>query len=172
MSSVFTKAGILPFLPAPSTENWRFLFMKPVAARPGKGEPLFQLAKGTRMHLLNGKWQDIRDPAFVGAKLEPLQETALREGVEELGLDRAAVITCIELGEVGFTSVRTGEKKAMWLFAAELDNENALLPESSIAPTTAARAWMTLSEFTSKGREDHVAILRQAVSALEPRYGK
>ncbi len=168
--NVFTKAGILPFLPAPTTENWRFLLMKPVGLRPEKGEPPFQLAKGTRMHLLNGRWQDIRDPAFVGAKLETLEETALREGVEELGLDRDKVKRIVDIGEVTFTSVKTGEKKSMWMFAAELENDAALLPESAVAPTTAARAWMTMAEYKAVGRLDHLPIIEHAVAVLERHY--
>ncbi len=76
-----TKAGVVPFLRDP----YRYYLMKPVAKNPAPAAPKFQLCKGTRMMKVDGKWQDIREGEEAGEK-ETLAATALREGIEELGL--------------------------------------------------------------------------------------
>ncbi|MEI6730930.1 MAG: hypothetical protein WCL30_06685, partial [Pseudomonadota bacterium] len=81
------KVGILPFF----IENGvtKFKLMKPVSEDKRLGEPRFQIAKGTRRINVSGKWCDMRDDDLVYADEsfhEPLIDTALREGMEEIGL--------------------------------------------------------------------------------------
>lgn len=158
----FNKAGILPFLPAAAMENWRFLLMQPVAQHPHLGPPKFQLAKGTRMERIAGVWQDIRGP--VTGEPEPLIETALREGIEELGLDVTRTAKLFDCGEAKFTSVKTKEKKSMRLFAAQMQGADCLLAESEVAATTGARLWLDWASIRTHARPDHVA----AMEALLP----
>jgi hypothetical protein len=169
-TAVCNKAGILPFLPDASIENWRILVMKPVSTHPERGPPQFQLCKGTRMGMTRFGWRDIQTGPQGGAETESLAETALREGVEELGLSLQGICALYDAGPFGFTSVSTGKKKEMWMFAAEIEDENMLLPVREVAATTAVRKWMTVSDFHHMGREDHCAILRQLTRALAPLY--
>ncbi|MDE3061179.1 MAG: hypothetical protein KGJ06_09220, partial [Pseudomonadota bacterium] len=78
---LITKAGVVPFLRDPL----RFYLMKPVARHKDLPPPKFQIGKGTRMMRVGGEWQDIDVSVPAGAETEHLAETALREGIEELG---------------------------------------------------------------------------------------
>lgn len=166
----FSKAGILPFLPAPAMENWRVLAMRPVARRPELGAPPFQLCKGTRMFHDGHVWKDAGPEMPGGAVWETLPETALREGIEELGLELSAIAGLYDAGPVRFISAKTDVEKWMWLFAAEMASEDCLLPESAVAATTAERRWMNLHAFNEQGRADHVAIVRSVTFALSGLY--
>lgn len=154
------KAGILPFVRA----EGRFAVMKPVAKRPELGLPPFQIAKGTRMRREAGGWVDMREGEQADALSEPLAATALREGIEELGLVLPAITALTDLGTVGFASASTGKSKLMRLFAAEAAGREAIAGEA--APTTAERAWLTAEEFRAQGRADHRAALERARDAL------
>lgn len=160
------KAAILPFLRAATTENWRFLVMKPQARHPQLGPPPFQLCKGTRM---GGEtedereWRDIRPEALLPIHVEPLALTALREGWEELGLPIAGEMRLYDLGRHGFSSASTKNSVFLWLFAAEMPGSPVL---HKAAETTADRAWLRADEFTQAGRADHAPILNRAAESL------
>src|SRR4051812_27817889 len=154
----FNKAGLVPFLRG---EPYRFYVMKPVAAQAALGPPPFQLCKGTRMyrHVEKG-WQDMRDGVIAGQEMEALSVTALREGIEELGVRLEALGGMLDLGPYTFASATSGKPRRMWLFAVEMQAENDVLPPDAVAQTTAERAWLSLAEFAAQGRNDHVSILR------------
>jgi len=159
------KAGILPFLPAPAMENWRFLLMQPVAGHSHLGPPKLQLAKGTRMQHTGGAWQDIR--GRTSGEAEALSVTALREGIEELGLDISGITRLFDAGPVGFISANTGAEKRMWLFGAQMQSEDCLLPaDYELARTTARRAWVSTPEFALQVRADHANIILEAARRL------
>ena len=160
----YIKAGVIPFL----RENpSRYYVMKPRAKLPELGAPPFQICKGTRMQLVpNIGWRDIKEEGMRAPIMESLAETALREGIEELGVRLDNIKALIDIGPFGFSSATTGRSKSMWLFAAEMKNEKDFLPDNSIAETTAERQWMPLSEFTVVGREDHRYILETIQSKL------
>lgn len=146
------KAGIVPFLRDPL----RYYVMTPVAAKPDLGLPEFQLCKGTRMYYADGVWRDMKGEVPKGVLLEDLAATALREGIEELGVKLSNIIQLLPLGEYHFTSATSRIDVTLWMLAAEVKNANDFsLPH----PSTAACAWMTLSEFQKQGRPDHAHIL-------------
>jgi hypothetical protein len=155
---VYTKAGVIPFLR--QDDGFSYYVMRPQTKMPELGEPPFQLCKGTRMHHVETLgWRDVKEPIAPDAKLETLVATALREGVEELGLKLDNILQLFDVGPYGFSSATTGKSKTMWLFAAEVGNSANFLSASEIASSTADRSWMRVSEFDVVGREDHRYIL-------------
>jgi hypothetical protein len=155
----YTKAGVVPFLRNP----YRYYLMKPVAKNPELGLPKFQLCKGTRMVKSGNTWKDMRDGREAGVK-ETLAQTALREGIEELGINILNINELYDVGPYGFSSATTGKSKAMWLFAAEMASED--MP-GEVALTTAECAWLTAAEFEVAGREDHRYILSDIEKKLK-----
>ena len=95
--------------------------------------------------------------------LESLAATALREGIEELGLKLKNIKELFDLGPYGFSSATTGKSKEMWLFAAEMAQDDF---SDEVAETTADRTWLTMPEFNVAGREDHRYILRDIEKKL------
>lgn len=160
------KAGIVPFTRGC---DYRYFLMKPVAKRPGLGAPAFQLCKGTRMYKAASGWQDMQADEKAAGEMETLATTAIREGIEELGLIVANIAQLLDVGPYDFSSTATGKGKKMWLFAAEMAKEEFLLREE-VAPTTADRGWLTLAEFEKAGREDHRSILRDIEKKLYAHY--
>lgn len=159
------KAGILLFLPAQTTENWRFCVIRPLGKAPQLGPPPFQLPKGTRMQRKDGKWTDIGRNDEITDTAEPLAATALREAVEEAGLSLPNLSELWDTGPVSFASASTGKPKWMWLFAGELKKEDDFLPISALSDTTAAREFLTLWELPLV-REDHGAIIKNVMARL------
>jgi len=150
------KAGIIPFMPGKPP---RYYVMTPVAAKPDLGLPDFQICKGTRMWKTESTWQDMRGVVPEDAELESLAATALREGIEEVGLKLENIARMAPLGEYHFTSATNRKEVNLWLFAAEMKYEDNFLPQSAIAATTESCAWLTLEEFKKQGRPDHAHIL-------------
>lgn len=141
--------------------------MKPVAKHTHLAPPALQLCKGTRMQHWPGKgWRDVRDGMKPQHPLEPLVVTALREGIEELGVELSGIRALQDLGPYAFSSSVSSDAKFMWLYAAEMHSESALLPDTHVAATTAQRAWLDLKSFEAQGRADHVPILRDIASRL------
>lgn len=163
---LFTKAGLVPFVGVGAAR--RFLVMKPVPRHAHLAPPAFQLCKGTRMQLLPGGWQDLRDGGEAPEASEALEVTALREGMEELGVTPDGIEALYDGGPCAFASSRGGGMRSMWLFAARLRTEEALLPMSAVAASTHARRWMTLAEFSAEGRADHRPILAALAALLAP----
>jgi len=159
----YTKAGVIPFIRADPT---LYYMMKPVAKRPGLGAPDFQIGKGTRMEFVGGEWVDMREAGVIGDERETLVMSALREGIEELGLKLDTIKTLYDAGPYQFASSNTGAPKYMWLFAAEMTSRD-MLADAEIEPSTAERGWLTLADFMIAGREDHRYILTDIASKLE-----
>lgn len=151
----YNKAGVIPYTGSPR----RFLLMKPKPKHAHLPPPDFQLCKGTRMQNLSGTWKDLGDNEPHRGIPETLAATALREGIEELGLSLHGISALYNIGPYAFASSKSTQPRHMWLFAAHLTDESALLPEAEIADTTDIRQWLTLAEFQQCGRDDHRAIL-------------
>lgn len=162
-----TKAGVVPFLRG---ADYRYYLMKPIARHHDLGAPRFQLCKGTRMQQTPSGWQDMRDGQDIIGPMEPLAVTALRESIEELGMKLENIVRLHELGSYAFASAKTGKKKDMWLFAAEMASPEGFLPDADVATTTEARGWMNLAEFKVAGREDHLYILQDIAARLREYY--
>lgn len=162
------KAGVVPFL---AEMPRRYCVMMPKASRPELGLPDYQLCKGTRMYKgAHGHWHDMRGSIPEGAEMEPLAVTALREGIEELGLELSAISRLLVLGEYHFTSATNRQDVAMWMLAAEMKNDTDFLPLEAIAKTTSAREWLTLAEFQKQGRPDHAHILQMIEQRINHAY--
>lgn len=188
----FIKAGVVPFLrirggqqtdpalsashgagqkAAPETYHYSYYVMKPVARHRGLAKPQFQLCKGTRMHYEpQSGWVDMRDGQTPNAKHESLAATALREGMEEVGLALENVAKLYDVGPYRFSSAKTGVERHMWLFAAEVKEGQRFAPTAALAATTDACNWLSLAEFTVVGRDDHLYILRDIEAKLKAHY--
>jgi len=161
----YMKAGIIPFVR--EAGEIRYLMMKPVAKKGALTPPSFQICKGTRMYLHRGSgWRDMKAGDEPVEGKEPLVVTALREGIEEVGLKLEAIASLQDVGPHKFSSETTGKNKYMWLFTAELGSAEALLPVAEVAHTTAERGWLTLAEFSQTGRIDHRAIISDIENRL------
>lgn len=159
----YTKAGIVPFI---RENEILYCVAKPRGTMPDLGAPPFQLCKGTRQHRLKDiGWRDMKEAAREGMDKETLAETALREGVEELGLTLENMGQIFDMGGFAFSSATTGKEKHMWLFAAEMKDRDDFLHDREIAQTTEARQWLSAGEFAVAGRADH----RYIVDAIETR---
>ncbi len=170
----YIKAGVVPFMRPAGQGEMVFYVVKPRSTLPDFGEPPFQICKGTRQHLVPGVgWCDMHSESSKNDEegTEHLAETALREGIEELGLKLENILSIFDMGGFGFSSVTTGKAKQMWLFASEMADEDEFLPDRDIALTTAGRQWMTAKEFAACGRDDHLYILPE-IEARLVRYFK
>lgn len=159
----YNKAGLIPFLPGTPA---RFLVMKPVPKHAHLPPPAFQLCKGTRMQQRSGAWRDLADNEPHSGTPETLAETALREGIEELGITLEGIDTLYDVGPYAFSSSKSRTPRAMWLFAASFKSEDALLPMQDVADTTTHRLWISLPQFLSEGRDDHRDILADIARKL------
>ncbi len=164
--SFYNKAGTLPYMDG---SQRRFLVMKPVAKHAHLPAPAYQLCKGTRMQLLASGWRDLAVHEAHTGTPETLAATALREAIEELGLTLEAITALYDTGPYPFASSKSLTLRHMWLYAAKLNDENALLPMHEVADSTAERRWMTEAEFMIHGRDDHRLILADIARKLESR---
>ena len=161
-----TKAGVVPYI----CDDGEFYYyvMCPRAQRPELGDPLFQFGKGTRMYHSEVGWRDMRHMASENpANKENLALTALREGIEELGLRLENIVGLQDMGNYDFTSASTGASKPLRIFAAEVASMDDFLHEREIAETTSRREWLTLEEFKTQGRPDYYPILERIEQKLK-----
>lgn len=162
----FSKAGVVPFIR--ENGSFSFYFMKPAGKVPALGDPSFQLCKGTRMQFIKGSgWRDIKEFSTLTGEKETLSETALREGMEELGLVLENIENLFDLGGFEFVSATTKKSKYMWLFAAEIKNPMNFTP---VASSTAECKWLGKDDFDEQGREDHRYIVNDVESRLNTYY--
>lgn len=99
--------------------------------------------------------------------VEFLAVTALREGIEELGLKLENIKQLYDVGAYDFSSATSGNAKQMWLFAAEMSADDF---SDDVADSTAGCGWLSLAEFDVAGREDHRYILRDIEKKLKQYY--
>jgi len=164
----YMKAGVVPYVRQAS--EMHYLLMKPRTRDP-LNPPSFQLGKGTRMYVHRGSgWRDMKkgDEAMEGK--EPLIVTALREGIEELGLKLDSIGCIFDVGPYKFISERSRKNKYMWLFAVEMPSRDDVLPMGEVASSTAERGWLTEAQFAVVGREDHRYILGDIAAKLRAHY--
>lgn len=134
------KAGVIPyFIQEDGTPA--MMFMVPSNAQFGGS--LFQIAKG---------------------RIEPgenIQEAAVREAEEELGLRTENVTQVKSIGNVKITGL--DETYMLAIFAAEVkDPENFDQPHYE----TGKRAWLTLEEFKAQGRQNQLPLVKQAYNKI------
>ena len=165
----YMKAGIIPFVRQES--SFHYLFMKPVSKYNAYNPPAFQICKGTRMYLHRGSgWRDMKAGDEGVTDKEALAVTAMREGIEEVGLKLDAITRMLDVGPYKFLSEKTGKSKYMWLFTTELASIDDLLPDQEVARTTAERSWLTAEEFAVVGRADHRYIMEDIAAKLKKHY--
>jgi 8-oxo-dGTP pyrophosphatase MutT (NUDIX family) len=131
------KAAIIPFIKI--DDKIHMLFMKP--SDPTYGGPRFQMAKGNV------------DPG------ETPSQTALREGIEELGLRQSNIISM----ELLTTQQLTGldDTYIISVFAAEVKSMQGFLSPHF---ETGETRWMTEAEFKSSGRASHIDFVDMLVN--------
>ena len=173
------KAGIVPFIAQQNGSAFRYYVMKPHSKNPElletRGEPQFQIAKGTRQRgRSNGTdWIERDDSRYNAAEFplpEPMLRTALREGEEEIGLMPPSIQSILEFGQVAFLSEKKRTGKSMWLYAAEMDSEQGVGELGENHPTTQEGRWCTLEEFRRIGRPDHLQILEKLEESLRNHF--
>jgi len=132
------RAGLIPYIK--EGDEIKMLFMKPSKAK--YGGDVFQIAKGKQ------------------EKDEKIQDTALREAKEELGLFAGNVVDVTKLGEfLGRTTVFVAEIKDKDMFGD---------PHFETSDTK----WMTLDEFLAEGRDLHKPVVKAAYRKIEKLLGK
>lgn len=160
------KAGVLPFVREGGQRI--YLLMRPLARKPEAGPPPFQIAKGSRLAYLGGRWLDSKEDSDILLRSDATESiliTALREGVEELGLNLAHA-RMVHLGrEFPFISASTGVTKQVWVNAVEMNGRDCLHGEE-LADTAEIR-WMTPEEAGPLCRPDHWPIVKAIDTALE-----
>ncbi len=141
------KCGVLPY----RVVNGRieYYLFEPKGTKPELGPAGFQIAKGTR---------ESHD-----GEQESLIVTALREGIEEIGLPLDSIDKAGNWGEVEFTSASKGTKKSMWLYPLKMDEAVEFNEPDAIHAATVAREWFDIQnrEESRKIRPDHLQVIRQ-----------
>ena len=168
------KCGVLPYRIAADGVYEYYLF-EPVAKLPEKGPPGFQIAKGTR-EIFDPEaqdWVDYASSAQIDKSgeeyLEPLFVTAIREGIEEIGLKPESIEQAFEWGETVITSARTGESKVMWLYALCMRSSCVFDEPDKNAAATHARRWFRLDGQQAADfiRKDHLKIITKIDQQLQ-----
>ena len=138
-----SKSGIIPFYVGDDGQI-RMLFMVP--SDPYYGGPRLQIAKGGI------------DPG------ETAEETAVREGIEELGLRMSNVVTVKRGTHV--TELVRGDKAVyrMEVFVAKIIDPAAFdQPHYETGHTS----WLTLPEFQSRGRRAQTKLVERAYTVMQ-----
>lgn len=162
------KAGTVPFIVR--DDGIYFYLHKPIGRHPELGDPGFQIPKGTReAQNDDGEWERFNAKKHSKEKKEPLIVSALREGIEEVGLKTANIERLMEWGAVTFTSAAKGHEKSMWLYLAEVRNQEDFAPPDEEHGNTAQCKWFSLetAEAEEQIRPDHRVILRNLDQKLK-----
>lgn len=166
------KAGIVPFVRC-AMDEIQFYLMSPRASEKYSMPSKLQICKGTREYKKSIKsktvWIDYGAKDIGGIapeNLEPLLVTALREGIEEVGLRTSNLSQIYEHGLVKFKSETTGEPKKLWLYLAEIKDKTAFdFPDKQHA-NTGDRRWVSLNADRELIREDYQEILENIEQQL------
>lgn len=150
------KCGVLPVRQT-SKGGFEYYLMRPIAQKPELGAPGFQICKGTR------------DP--VNGSLERLGVTALREGIEEIGLRMGAIAHMEKWGEVSITSASSGEEKPLYLYLVHIKNGATFAEPSPHFAATEECRWKSLdrSDDVALIRPDYLGILQEIDAELNRR---
>ena len=133
------KSGIIPFYV--DNDKVRMLFMVPSDPNYGGSSP--QIAKGGV------------EPG------EDVSTAALREGEEELGLVRSNLVRIVQVGAEQITGL--DETYVLSLFVARVkDPANFSTPHFE----TGKRVWLSLEEFSSRGRKNQVSLVNKAYAVI------
>ena len=160
-----TKCGVLPYRMIDGKAEY-YLF-KPAGDKPELGDPGFQIPKGTREIFNGDEWEDYKNKsqlASYGAEnLETVKVTALREGIEEIGLPVEAIEKAGDWGVATFISASKGTEKAMWLYPLQM-NAGTVFNEPDVThANTVARQWLNINnrEQANQIRPDHLQVIRE-----------
>lgn len=166
------KCGVLPW--RIKDGRLEYYLFKPKAKMPEKGEPGYQIGKGTR-EIYNPEtkeWEDYSSPnqleAYGEAQLEPMEVTALREGIEELGLRPKEIESAGNWGQAAFSSATTGELRTMWLYPLKMCEGCEFDEPHEEHAATVDRQWLDIQNprEAAKIRSDHLQIIRQIDKVL------
>ncbi len=164
------KAGIIPFI-IENNKIYIYLY-KPRARKPKLGRPGFQIAKGTRdIQTSSGNWVAYNPNLHAVENAETLLTTALREAIEEIGLQDSNIQELLEWGGVEFQSASTGNSKYMWLYLAKLNNKHDFKePDTQHADTEECR-WFDIDnpQEMQKLRADHKSLIQNIAAVMRKR---
>lgn len=146
------KCGVLPYRIIEGC--FEYYLFKPRGDKPELGDPGFQIPKGTREEM-NG------EP-------EPLFVTALREGIEEIGLPLDAIISAGNWGQAAFKSASTGELRTMWLYPLLMRQDVQFDEPDKEHAATVARKWLDIENQThnTQIRPDHLRVIKEIDTVL------
>ncbi|MDG1286718.1 MAG: hypothetical protein P8P30_04040 [Rickettsiales bacterium] len=161
------KAGVVPY--RLGENGIEYYLFKPSEMMPEMGDPGFQICKGTReiKNPETGEWEDYHSSTklkeYGPENLEPLIVTALREGIEEIGLPLEEIVEVTEWGQAAFASASTGELKTMWLYPVGVYPDCPFDEPSAEHANTVAREWFDPQNRAQveKIRPDHLKIIRE-----------
>lgn len=154
------KAGIVPLV---EDKTVQILLIKPRPKKKDLGPPSWQLVKGTRMVQTDSGWQDFKpiDKRVDESLLEPMLCAALREGIEEAGLQLDNIASLGSLGVFDFISATNGDKKSMELFALLIKDKQAFdWPGENHAHTIDVK-WFDIHNLPDDMRPDAKVIVEQ-----------
>ena len=135
------KAGVIPFI-VQDDGTTLMMFMTP--SDPKYGGPRPQIAKGG-----------------IDAG-ENAQEAAIREGEEELGLNRSNIVTVHAVPPVSVT--RLEASYSMAIFAVQVkDQESFGTPHFE----TGGVHWLTLEQFAQRGRKNQQPLVASAAKIID-----
>ncbi len=169
-SEVF-KCGVLPYRKIHG--EIQYYLYKPIASHPDLNAPKFQIAKGTReiKDAESNQWSDYKQLSQIksNSELEPVLVTALREGIEEIGLPLGSIIRASDWGPVDFTSASKGTVKSMWLFPLEMSADCVFGQPDVQHASTHAREWLSLSKSADyrQIRSDHLEVIQKIDKKLQ-----
>lgn len=164
------KCGVLPYRLVES--RLQYYLFEPGRSKPELGPPGFQIPKGTR-EIFDGKeWVDYQNPnqlkEFGEDKIEDLKVTALREGIEEIGLPVDAIERGGEWGQAAFQSATTGGLRTMWLYPIQMKADTMFTIPNKIHANTIARDWFDIQvrEQAQLIRPDHLQAIKKIDEVL------
>lgn len=135
------KAGIIPYF-VNKEGVARMLFMIPSNPAYGGSHP--QIAKGSI------------DPG------EDTATAAMREGMEELGLQHSNIVAVRSVGTERITGL--DETYSLSLFAAKVKNPGQF---SQPHYETGKRVWLSAEEFSKVGRKSQAALVKKAYDIIQ-----
>ena len=139
-SAIKQKAGVIPFIVLPDG-SVKMMFMSP--SDPSYGGPRPQIAKG-------GVDQG-----------ESIKEAAIREGEEELGLNRSNIIAIYAVPPVTLSGLDA--TYTMSIFAVQVkDHKNFGMPHFE----TGATYWLTDEQFALRGRKTQQQLVDAAAAVI------
>lgn len=172
------KAGVLPFH-RDEAGRIHFYLMKP-KAKEGQDydtPPQFQICKGTREYQYKGEggvwqWEECKPrnrKMKEGDKPEPLFVTAIREGIEEIGLQPDSIQRSFEWGRATYQGQKVERTHTLWLYVVEVAPDTPFLGPVKGLADTGKQEWFMWPPEENKAHEvraDYITLLDEIAPLL------